>query len=294
MRVRRIPKEIVAFPKSFALIGDPRAETGVIFVHGFGGSSSRTWQDFHGLVDEHNTPGKLWHQCNLFFFSYDSIRTPVGVNGERLGSFVEDVVQGRCFRQSRNSQPIQPAVEPKSPFIRKLIFVGHSEGAVVIRRMILDRFGKLKRRVTSATKTAHAQKAMKKAISRELKKDPVLNSMLRLFAPACLGTNFSSFFGFALSLSTLVSAIAASSLVRNELLPDSPILKQIQSETENAARIFPPILGMASKVLFGDRDQVVYTGAYNCDEISYVENRNHFTVCQPKSDYTLPLEFVSS
>jgi hypothetical protein len=298
---RRIPTQIKGFPKSFALISDGgHAETAVIFVHGFGGSPTGTWQDFHGLIDEDPQTRELWNRSDIFFFSYDSVRTPIGVNAQRLASFLDEVLKPAHSDESVVSGTIQspdPGLASEHlarSKVRNLVWAAHSEGAVVIRRLILDRFATLMRREAVFKGNARGVKSKNRSIKAHAKHDLVLNSTLRFFAPACLGTNFSSFFGFALSLSALASAIAASSTVRNELLPESPILRQIREDTESGAREFASVSGFSSKVLFGDRDQIVFTGAYNCDEIKYVDGHDHFSICKPKCDYKLPLEFVLS
>jgi hypothetical protein len=273
----RIPKAIPEFRKSYALVcADQCADTMVIFVHGFGGNPTSTWLDFHGLVKVCSVNYPWWDKCDLFFYSYESLRTPIGLNAQTLGRFVEHVLS-----KDATGSPRFPSSTGQSH--TRLIFVGHSEGAVLIRRLILDRLNAIQK--ANAYKNNLVQKATKA--------DIVLNSQLRLFAPACMGTNFSSLLGFATSLSTLASAIAASSLVRNELLPNSPILRPIESETENASTKFPQISGFAAKVLFGDSDQVVYTASYKCDDIAYEDGRDHFSICKPDFDYLRPLEFVA-
>lgn len=273
----RIPVAIPEFPKSYALVcSDHKADTMVIFVHGFGGDPTSTWLDFHGLVKICAVNYPWWDKSDLFFYSYDSLRTPIGFNAKQFARFVDHLLS-----KDENGSPRFPASSGQ-PYTR-LIFVGHSEGAVVIRRMILDRLKSI-RKANSGTQDQ---------LLAATKADIILNSQLRLFAPACMGTNFSSMLGFATSLSSLASAFASSFLVRNELKPNSPVLRPIESGTENACATFPGISGFAAKVLFGNRDQVVYTASYKCDEIEYEEGKDHFSVCKPKFKYLRPLEFVA-
>jgi pimeloyl-ACP methyl ester carboxylesterase len=273
----RIPKAIPEFRESYALVcAEQSADTMVIFVHGFGGKPTSTWLDFQGLVKICSANYPWWDKCDLFFYSYESLRTPIGVNAQTLGRFLDHVLSNDA-----TGSPRFPTSSRTSH--TRLIFVGHSEGAVVIRRLLLDRL--------NAIEKANSYK--NDLALRAAKTDIILNSQLRLFAPACMGTNFSSLLGFATSLSALVSAIASSSLVRNELLPNSPILRPIESETENAYAKFPGISGLGAKVLFGDQDQVVYTASYKCDEIAYAKDQDHFSICKPHFMYLRPLEFVS-
>jgi len=271
----RIPKSFPNFRKSYALLSDQDADTMVVFVHGLGGKPTSTWHDFQGLAKLQVDSNSSWQNADLFFYAYESLRTPIGYNATIFASFIGDILYksvdetAPCFSESIGRS------------YKRLLFVGHSEGAVVIRRMILDHFNALKKMFPQ-----------KRDFVKALKADIVLNSSLRLFAPACMGTNFSSLLGFATSISSLVSAIASSLLVRNELLPNSPVLGQIRKETEGALASEYQVPASAAKVLFGDSDQVVYTAAYNCDEIEYVRGQDHFGVCKPHSEYVKPLEFV--
>jgi len=277
MAPQRVPKSIPEFPKSYGLtLLDHSAEKAVIFVHGFGGSPTGTWLDFHGLVKICSPNYPWWDTADLFFYSYESLHTPILVNAERFEKFVKHILSTDPSGQVRFPTCTG---EPHT----KLVLVGHSEGAVVIRRWILDRF----RLVEKASDYRDG------TIRTAAKADIALNSHLRLFAPACMGTNFSSILGFAIAFS-VCSAIASSSLVRNELKPDSPVLQQLKIETENASSRFRETSGFKARVLFGERDHVVYTAAYACDEIdpSYPKRFGHTDVCKPDFRYLKPLEFV--
>jgi len=286
--MRRIPKSIPGFAPSYALLSESEhVDTAVIFVHGFGGSATGTWRNFQGLVEEYSSEYPWWNAWDLFFYSYESLKTPIGVNAHRLRSFLKDVLSSSNLREIKPIDGAQPTFTWGSSDYQILFCVGHSEGAVVIRRMILDRLNEAREGVEGIHDGPITNLGSGRA------GDLLMNASMRFFAPACLGTNFSSWFGFGMSFSTLISALAASSLVRNELLPESPILKQIQSETETAHKGFPSMRALTAKVLFGDRDQVVYTGAYNCDGVFYERGQDHFSICKPKYIYRRPLEFVS-
>jgi hypothetical protein len=277
MGQQRVLKAIPEFRKSYALVSlDHSADTAVIFVHGFAGSPTGTWLDFHGLIKICSPNYPWWDQADLFFYSYESLRTPILANAEEFERFVLHILSSDATEAVRF--PARTG-KPHS----KLVLVGHSEGAVVIRRWLLDCFMRIEK--------AHNYKddPILNAVTQEL----ALNSQLRLFAPACMGTNFSSLLGFANSFS-LFSAIASSSLVRNELKPNSPILEPLKTGTENASKRFRDVPAFKAKVLFGKRDQVVHTAAYECDDIdsNFPIGHNHTSICKPGFKYLKPLEFV--
>jgi hypothetical protein len=273
----RFLKAIPEFRKSYALLSlNHSADTAVIFVHGFAGSPTGTWLDFHGLVKICSPNYPWWDNADLFFYSYESLRTPILVNAGSFDRFVAHILS-----KDPTGIPRFPA-STGSPH-SKLVLVGHSEGAVVIRRWILNCFKKIEK----------ASDYKDDRILTAARADLALNSQLRLFAPACMGTNFSSLLGFATSFS-LISAIASSSLVRNELKPNSPILEPLKTGTENASAKFREIHGFKAKVLFGEHDQVVHTEAYDCDDIDpdFPTGHDHTSVCKPEFKYLKPLEFV--
>jgi len=279
----RVPKYIPGYGKSYALLSSaPGADTAVIFVHGFGGKPTSTWRNFQGLVDEYSTEYPWWATSDMFFYAYESLHTPIRRNAELLGDFVQTVWHDGWRATNRRDD---------NQNYKDLILAGHSEGGVVIRRLILDRYEAVKLAVETANPTVDAE-AMKAALKSALDSDFLLASYLRLFAPACMGTNFSSWIGFLSSFSLFVSAITASSLVRNELLPESPVLDKLKLGTEQAHAEFREIRSLYTQPLFGVPDQVVYSESYQGEKLLWDRGYDHFGVCKPDYTHKKPLEFV--
>lgn len=277
--MHRIPKFIPGYGDSYALLSNAdKRDTAVVFVHGFGGKPTSTWRDFHGLVDEYAGQHAWWTASDLFFYSYDSLRTPIRHNAARLADFVDTIWQG-TWEKSGNSQ------------YQHLILAGHSEGAVIIRRAVLDRYDRIKLTVEQENPTLDAA-AIKSLLEARLTTDFILGSHLRLFAPACMGTNFSSWYGFLVSFSRFISAIASTSLVRNELLPESTVLENLKLGTEAAHREFRRIRGLYTRPIFGVPDQIVVSDSYQGEEILWDRGYDHFSVCKPSYTHIRPLEFM--
>jgi hypothetical protein len=275
----RVPKFIPGYGKSYALSSKAQgADTAVVFVHGFGGKPTSTWKDFHGLVDEYSGQYTWWATSDLFFFAYESLRTPIRHNATLLGDFIEDVWHGRWDGSS-------------SVKYKDLILAGHSEGGVIIRRLILDRYHSVRLAVETASPHADAR-ARNTLIGSALSNDFLLASHLRLFAPACMGTNFSSWYGFLTSFSHFVSALTSTSLVRNELSPESTVLENLKSGTEQAHGDFPHVRALYTQPLFGVPDQIVVSDSYQGEAILWDKGYDHFTVCKPNYTHKRPLEFV--
>lgn len=219
----------------------------------------------------------------MFFYSYDSLHTPVKYNAFLLGKFIE-----RLWKGEDSDPPEQP---PIPAAYKDLILAGHSEGGVIIRQLILDRYHRIKSSVEDANPSA-ADEELRTAIKSAVKDDFLLGAHLRLFAPACMGTNLSSWYGFATSLSHFVAAFTATSLVRNELRPESTVLKNLKAGTEQAHKDFREIRSFFTCPLFGVPDQIVISDSYAGEELLWDYGYDHFDVCKPDYTHKRPLEFV--
>jgi pimeloyl-ACP methyl ester carboxylesterase len=277
-------RSIDGFYKSYAMELPSQAKAAIVFVHGFAGSPTGTWCDFHHLSEEYAPDYPWWKDLDLFFYKYDSTRKPILYNAVRFRTFLMQTLSG----SSDESVGYQTEIKWK---YAKLLLVGHSEGAVVIRRMVLDRIEAIEK---LGRKRGLDGQPLASWIDQESTRDLIFNARLYLFAPACAGTNFSGLLGFVDSVSSLFSAIASSSVVRNELVKNSPILTGLQTGTEAAHKDHRAIAVFSAEILFGTDDHVVYVDKYGCDEIvePYAEDHNHVSVCKPRYIYKRPLEFV--
>jgi hypothetical protein len=84
MAQRRVPKFIDGFGQSYAMLCHTTPDTAILFVHGFGGKPTSTWRDFHGLVDDYSPDYKWWTTSDMFFYAYESLRTPIRRNADLL------------------------------------------------------------------------------------------------------------------------------------------------------------------------------------------------------------------
>lgn len=282
MALHRLLKPIDGFYKSYSLIlPDHIARYAIVFAHGFAGSPTATWAHFHHMCEEY-APNYPWYdQSDLFFYKYDSIRKAILYNATRFRTFLMQILGNR--------RSDSPCFEPDTNWnYQKLLLVGHSEGGVVIRQMVLDRFRAL-------TKYAETKSGIPAdIIGDRAAGDLILNSQLVLFAPAIGGTNFAGLLGFAHEVSRLIAAIAASSTARNELKPDSPTLKDLKDGTEAAHKNHSHVQALTARILFGSDDHVVFTRKYEGDDMiePYAEDHTHTSVCKPTYVYKLPLELV--
>lgn len=281
-QLRDAKYNIPNYGKSYALLSRATdVDTAVVFVHGFGGDPVKTWLNFQGLVDQYAASYPWWTTTDMFFYSYDSVHTPIRYNTTLLGNFVHDIWNQKWW-------PADPAANRK---YNDLIFAGHSEGGALVRRLILDRYQAIEAQVKTANPGANAEDLCK-ALDSALKGDFILNAYLRLFAPAYMGINFSSKIGFLSSFSSFVAAITATSVVKNELVHTSPVLTQLRAGTEQAHAASPQVRSLYTQPLFGVTDQVVFSDSYQGEEPLWDKGYDHFSICKPDYLHLRPLEFV--
>src|SRR5205085_273357 len=109
----------------------------IIFVHGFFGDSTTTWEHFYDLCDSRSVPGAdVWAVSDVCFFDYGAEEDFVDASAEELGLFIEQVhpvPDAALF--GLTPAELTLIRNPWKPYSH-IILVGHSLGAVVIRACI--------------------------------------------------------------------------------------------------------------------------------------------------------------
>jgi hypothetical protein len=277
---------IEAAPGSWAqLSNNPATDRAVIFVHGFGGHPRKTWVDFQSLTDTLSAKYPWWQTTDLYFLKYRSVADHIADSSKRMRRFVGEVFPvppDRLFMGPLSK--IQPniRIRPGPYAYKSLVLVAHSEGGLVTRLMLIDVVKDWKDRKT----TDH---------------DPILKAALRLFAPAHLGASPSGLLG------VLAGSIAIGDLIRtgllgspayNEMQQNSQILQPVRERTEELADKFEWMTALHALIAWGEKDQVVTKGEFWTDrrfpkKNQDVPGKGHVSVCKPRDNYRLPLEFVS-
>lgn len=243
--------------------------TAVIFVHGFGGHATDTWRDFPtALANASRCSG-----ADLIFFSYDSLRSQVPFSAAQLRDFLN-----RLETDPANSF-IKPSVADHRRSddhfrYRRVLLIGHSLGAVVIREALV-------------------QAAMDPVSRRWLG-----NIAIGLFAPAHKGARILDLASDALGAVklTFFKVIARGALqVLDDLEPESAVLKKLEEDTATLIRDQVADCFIAGAVVQGQRDQVVGMARF-CQDPGpiIVTDKGHTDICKPKRDYRKPVEIVES
>src|SRR5207248_7537655 len=140
------------------LVDDHPCNTAIVFVHGFGGNSEKTWWQFQTLPDR--LADTWWHFCDFYFYSYDSTGMQIWPNVSALNVFMKRVFPKPDWR---NLGAITSGPEKK---YTHLVAVAHSEGAVLVRGAVVERA------MSYATRSPSTS---------------VFQAELRMFAPAMFG-----------------------------------------------------------------------------------------------------------
>ena len=109
------------------------ASTAIIFVHGWGGTSTDTWEAFPRTLRAMPSAAR----ADIFFLQYPSRSNSTAVCGSKVAEFLLDVLRSPAERIVNPSLPSAAPARKSSTYTRILI-VGHSMGAVVARRGLLD------------------------------------------------------------------------------------------------------------------------------------------------------------
>lgn len=262
------------------LSDDPSVKTAVVFVHGFLGDAEGTWLNFQGMVDTHASGITDWSASDLFFFPYASFRQNIDSNAWDLVRFLRSIYPNpsRELFEFDRSLPLLPELlldlDLKPRTYERLILVGHSQGALIIRRALILIFKNPKPKI--------------KPIQRE----QLLAASVALFAPAIFGFSPSGWVGSVLRIGA-VESLAGLVLDRSPSfteMKEKTVPNEIEKQTELLLR---PFACFSARTVFGKKDKFVTSMEYAFDTPTPPEpNENHTSICKPRVKYLRPFEFV--
>ena len=279
---------VPGFKRSFAYLSSANpsdVHRAIVFVHGFSGSARSTWSDFFSLVDDEQT-SQWWETADLYFFDYwwDSIFKRIPKNTNTFERFLEYVFP-RPPQQLFEAADItlRPALEYKH-----LTLVGHSEGGLIVRKVILN----------VADSDTRLDKYMRDRIVTPMMTEPgpegIEVAQLRLFAPALGGESITGPLGIITHCAVIapfLRAIAA----KSGMAETSSSVTTPRSSTDR----YTDHLAMEcfrAHILWADNDAIVNGERYRKDPEckNLPPGTNHRTVCKPTKLYQRPLKFVES
>ncbi len=303
------------FAGSYVLLArDPSTDTAVVFVHGFSGDPHSTWLEFPSLIDSCADEYPSWRTCDAYFYKYGGSRTiPIAVSSHRFVDFLRhifpkpDAGQFLAAIEAPKLEDLFASVRPRGGEFRykNLVLVGHSEGAVVIRRALVEEYKKIRDEggvpVLRSFLTYEETIAARDRVQRDFIQDfPLFDATTVFFAPAHLGATVTGWAGVLVSLmrigsvlAPVVDALKAYSASYHDLKSGSPFLNQLRIDTEKFALDFPQPQAFKAKSYFGEKDRIVCISEYASDAQSVlIRDKGHLSVCKPNRLYKEPLEHV--
>ena len=232
-----------------------------VFVHGFGGSAVESWNEFDGLL-----PAEGNH--DIVFFGYDS----VGLRTTVAAAFLVEFLHSLCCNPATTvNSTLPPELYRTEKFrVRQVILVGHSLGAVVCRRALLDAYND---RAAWASLVA-----------------------LVFFAPAHMGAHVLPLVASMLGILHFPMLAFTKWLapVLDELQEDSLFLKDLRNETRTAIASGSAEFLRARAIAICERDRVVNPQSF-CpqDAPPIVLMKDHVSICKPSNQFTAPVELVT-
>jgi pimeloyl-ACP methyl ester carboxylesterase len=247
--------------------------TAVVFVHGWCGRADSSWDDSIRSLPEMDS-------ADAIFFDYPTARDTVSFAASKFTDFLIDLVRNPAT--SFINPTMQASGEARERFVyKKIIFVAHSMGAVVVRKALL--------------KCENAPQGEAFTL------DEFAKIRLLLFAPAHTGSRIPLLIGSGTGLDRLPGAAVIGSLLKlsflslRDLEEGSTFLCNLARqncvfrERHESKNEFAPHL--RARVYHASGDKVVTQHDFDADyRINSVMMRNHRTICKPADDYTKPIE----
>jgi hypothetical protein len=256
----------------------------VVFVHGFSGKASDTWRDFYRLIDNPAAASAWWETVDLYFFDYErqSIFSQISRNTLTLMNFLDFIWPKPDPAMASILTGLQ---RPDDFEYEDITLVGHSEGGLLIRKVILET-------------ARHNQdiETYRLLHDRTGKSEPaakgLLKADLRLFAPAIAGESISGILGLISAL-PFIKPITGTSAAKLGLAPIAIPVTSARKATDD----YTEYLSMGcfrAHILWADDEKIVTSEPYQRDHSckNLPAGTDHSGVCKPKLLYPLPLSFV--
>lgn len=235
----------------------------MFFVHGFNGSAMATWRNLDSLAPEY----ARFKDADLVFLGYRSLRHQTEVSSRNLYNSCDNMIKTPLPYIACSTIGASELDRDADFHYSMIIFVAHSLGAVVTRRLLL--------------------------IAQQCNADWLDRVRVVLFAPAHMGATDVRKLPIALARSMgpfgpLIEALIPWKLqTLAELKEGSTTLKYLNTETrrclsERRRSTLSKSHLVAHRVIFGDDEDVVHTTPFVEDPPhDPILNKGHVDVCKP-------------
>lgn len=243
---------------AFLTLGTP--SNLVIFVHGFNGKSTATWNKFPELIRTNQD----FDTSDVIFYGYESLKGQANHNALKFYSFLKSVCENSPNKLGFSRASIDSAFRYK-----KVIIVAHSLGAIIVRRGLL--------------------------FAKRDNKNWLDNTKMVLFAPAHRGAIIQNLITECLPVVGKILAGLGSLIIPviNDLKPESQAIKNLITDTQAYLNLNMGDFTIATQVIWADKDIVVHSNPFCNDPVAtLITNKSHSSVCKPNAKYLEPYHFV--
>lgn len=231
----------------------------LVFIHGFNGSSSSTFGDFH--TEFRYRPEYAGY--DVYFFSYDSMFKQIANSALHFLKFlkaihddINSVIKSSGVKVTRNNH------------YSKIVIVGHSLGAVVTRQALNDGY--------------------------DAKESWLNKCELIFFAPAHMGareevTSFVNFPSFLKCLGPFTKYVV---VTLSQLVNQNIIILPMIAKCNTIITLGITSYTVAKKIVWADGERVVKNVKFLQDPNAEILPGNHTRVCKPTKSFEDPFKEV--
>lgn len=261
-------------PQSQALLCQAEPAKAIVFVHGFGGGADATWEQFVRFLREMPEAA----DADAFFVDYPSTTHPIPFCSSMFEDFLLDLLREPSLKVVNPTLPEEAPRRPDGALYGKVILVGHSMGAVVARRALLD-------------------------LDRdELTQEQRESVHMLFFAPAHKGArSLGGLVAAGFGLDKLPGGSLVGGLLRlryrslSDLLKESECLSDLAADSkarrEERARDKENTDYLRAHVYHAQNERIVYGDRFGDDRrTNPVMAQGHGSVCKPREGFTKPAE----
>jgi hypothetical protein len=249
----------------------------VVFVHGFGGKTVKTWNQF--ALSGHI--GEWWRRSDMLFVGYHSLQERPGETAAWIRKRLSD------FYPSPPADLLEAddslVREPSKQSYSELFLVGHSLGGVILRLALLQQ--------------ARSWLFEEREFDLSAARPRLLEGNLRLFSPASAGFQPAGLLAILTSVFSLGMVALEGAPSFTALRRDSELLSRTREETEALVSSHGgDLAALRAHIMWARPERVVERDGYRTDyeAESLVPERDHSEVCKPLPGYEHPRRFVET